>query len=76
MRWLIKEEEKNIVEGPEGPVTDKKGILKVATEFYKELFKKEDRPDIRLLDDFFSHEEKVTPRENIELEKEFSEKRD
>jgi hypothetical protein len=57
-----------------GPVTDQKCMLKVATEFYKELFKKEDRPYIRLLDDFFSREEKVTPQENIELEKELSKK--
>jgi hypothetical protein len=47
-------------------------MIKIATEFYKELFKKEERPDIRLLNDFFSLEEKVTPQENIELEKEFS----
>jgi hypothetical protein len=49
-------------------------MLKIATSFYKELFKKEDRPNIRLLDDFFSPEEKVNHQENIDLEKEFSEK--
>jgi hypothetical protein len=62
----------NVLQGSDGPVTDQKGMLKIATEFYKELFKREERPDIRLLDDFFSLEEKVTPQENIELEKEFS----
>jgi hypothetical protein len=38
-------------------------MLKIATSFYKELFRKEDRPNIRLLDDFFSPEEKVNHQE-------------
>jgi hypothetical protein len=63
----------NVLEGSEGHVTDQKGMLKIATYFYKELFKKEERHDIRLMDDFFSSEEKVTLQENVELEKEFSE---
>jgi hypothetical protein len=63
----------NVLEGSEGPVTDQKGMLKIATDFYKELFKKEERPDIRLMDDLFSYEEKVTSQEDAELEKEFSE---
>jgi hypothetical protein len=63
----------NVLEGSDGPVTDQKGMLKIVTEFYKELFKKEERSDIRLMNDFFSPEEKVTLQENLELEKEFSE---
>jgi hypothetical protein len=63
----------NVLEGPDGLVTDQKDMLKIATEFYKELFKKEERPDIRLMNDFFSPDEKVTLQENIALEREFSE---
>jgi hypothetical protein len=39
-------------------------MFKVATYYYKHLFKFEDRPDIRLQDNFFSEEEKLTEEED------------
>jgi hypothetical protein len=48
-------------------------MIRVATYFYRELFKKEDRPNIRLKEDFFSREKKVTPQENLDLERRFTE---
>jgi hypothetical protein len=47
-------------------------MLRVATNFYKELFKKEDTPNIRLKDHFFSPREKITPGENLEFERRFT----
>jgi hypothetical protein len=68
-----KEKRINMLEGPDGPVTEQKDMLKIATNYYKDLFSKEDRPNIRLREYFFSHEEQVSPQENIELEKNFTE---
>jgi hypothetical protein len=53
----IKEERKriNLLEVPDGPLTEQKDMLKVATDYYKDLFKKEDMSNIRLREDFFSH---------------------
>jgi hypothetical protein len=48
-------------------------MLKIATGYYKDLFKQESRPDIRLKTDFFSAEEKIREGENIMLESRFSE---
>jgi hypothetical protein len=48
-------------------------MLKVATDFYRDLFKKENRPDIRLQDNFFSEDEKITLEENIMLGSAFTE---
>jgi hypothetical protein len=43
-------------------------MLKIATDYYINLFRKEDRHDITLRSDFFSPEEKVTTQENVALE--------
>jgi hypothetical protein len=48
-------------------------MLKVATNYYKDLFKFEDRLDIKLKDDFFSKNEKAIVEENIMLESVFTE---
>jgi hypothetical protein len=54
----------HVLDGPEGSVTKSKDMLKVATDYYEDLFKFEDRPDIRLQDNFFSEEEKLTEEED------------
>jgi hypothetical protein len=41
------------LEGPNGIVEDDQGMMKVAVDFYKELFKKEGRGDISLGDNFW-----------------------
>ena len=48
-------------------------MLRIASDYYKELFKKEDRNDFRMNPNFFSEGEKVTPEENEALEAAFSE---
>jgi hypothetical protein len=47
-------------------------MLTVATDYYKDLFKWEARPDIRLDQDFFTSEEKVTSEENDSLDCRFT----
>ena len=47
-------------------------MLKIATDFYKNLFHKEHRPDIRLRQDFFKEEEKVSMEEKRILEASFT----
>jgi hypothetical protein len=49
-----------VLDGPDSPVTDKKEMLKVAADYYKDLFRAETRPDIRLQNNFFSEDEKVS----------------
>jgi hypothetical protein len=48
-------------------------MLKVATDYYKDLLKFENRPDIRLQENFFSDDEKVYVEENIMLGSAFTE---
>lgn len=48
-------------------------MLKIASDFYKDLFIKEDRNGFNMNPNFFSEEEKVTPDENNILEASFSE---
>jgi hypothetical protein len=43
-------------------------MLIVATNYYNDLFKWEARPDIRLDQNFFTNEEKVTREENDTLD--------
>jgi hypothetical protein len=43
----------HVLDGAKGPVTANKDMLKVATDYYKGLFKFEDRSEIRLQDNFF-----------------------
>jgi hypothetical protein len=63
----------DVLEGPNGLVEDDQGMLKVAVDFYKDLFKKENRGDISLGDNFWNEEEKVTPVENDMLTAPFTE---
>ena len=48
-------------------------MLKIATDFYKNLFAKEDRARISLGPHFWDPEDLVTSAENLELEKPLSE---
>ena len=59
--------------GPEGPAHNTESIQKIATDYYKELFRFEERADVRMNDNFFSSSDKVTEEEKTELEKLFSE---
>jgi hypothetical protein len=43
-------------------------MLKVATDYYKDLFRFENRPDIRLQDYFFSEDEKISQEEKLCLD--------
>lgn len=61
------------LEGPTGHVYDQKGILKVAVDFYKELFAKEADPGVQLGRDFWQDSDKVTSEENEALTAPFSE---
>jgi hypothetical protein len=62
-----------VLDGPNGPVEDQKAMLDVAVNFYKELFKKEDRLNIHLAGDFWAENEKITEEENDSLTAPFSE---
>jgi hypothetical protein len=61
------------LDGPEGAVESTEEILKVATDYYKELFKKEMKPDMNIDPEFFSEEDKVTEEKNVVLEAELTE---
>ena len=61
------------LDGPNGPVTEVDEMLKVASDFYKDLFKKENPSGFSLQNIFFSASEKVSPAENELLEAPFSE---
>lgn len=52
----------NCLQGPTGLVHDQKGMMKVAVDFYKELFAKEDDLGVRLGSSFWDNRDKVTPR--------------
>jgi hypothetical protein len=47
-----------ILEGLDRLVTETKGMLAIAKDYYKDLFSAEGRPDIRLMADFFSLKKK------------------
>lgn len=49
-------------------------MLKIASDFYKDLFKKEDREGFSLNQDFFSSEEKISEDRNEALQAPFTEK--
>jgi hypothetical protein len=61
------------IEGTDGAVESTEGITEVATQYYKDLFKFEPRPNIKLSGEFFSNEEKVSDEEREVLERRFSE---
>jgi hypothetical protein len=62
------------LQGPDGVVHDTHSILKVVANFYKNLFKKEDRGDFRLESDFWCLDDMVTREESLALQVSFSEK--
>jgi hypothetical protein len=61
------------MDGPKGTVETTEEILKVASDYYKDLFKYETRPDINIDEHFFSQEEKVSKEERETLDAPFSE---
>jgi hypothetical protein len=56
------------MDGPEGTVQSTKEIIKVATDYYMDLFRFESKPNINIDDNFFDDEEKMTVEENEGLE--------
>jgi hypothetical protein len=60
------------VHSPEGTADTTEEIMKVATQYYKNLFKYEARPNISLGDNFFSEEDKLSRDEMDILEEEFT----
>jgi hypothetical protein len=52
------------MDGPEGTVESTEEIIKVASTYYKDLFKFEAKPDINIDEHFFNQEEKVSNEEN------------
>jgi hypothetical protein len=54
-------------------VSSTENIIKVATQYYKEIFKFEPRPQINISNNFFSEGGKVSEEENAVLEEEFTE---
>jgi hypothetical protein len=61
------------IEGTDGVVSSTENIIKVATQYYKEIFKFEPRPQINISNNFFSEGGKVSEEENAVLEEEFTE---
>jgi len=61
----------DFLESPAGHVTDQRGMMDVAVNFYKTLFAREDRGDIRLSDGFWEENQKVNSEENEMLTKTF-----
>jgi hypothetical protein len=61
------------LEGLNGIVEDDQGMMRVAVDFYKELFKKKDRGEIFLDMSFWSEGDKVSQEENDLLSAPFSE---
>ena len=54
-------------------VYDQKGMMKVAVDFYKELFAMEENSGVRLGSSFWEDVDKVTPEENSSLIAPFTE---
>jgi hypothetical protein len=48
------------LDSPEGTAETTKDIIRVATNYYKELFKYEVKPNINVADDFFPEGDKLT----------------
>jgi hypothetical protein len=48
------------VDGPAGVVSTTGEIIEVATQYYREMFKAEERPSINIGNDFFSEGDKVS----------------
>jgi hypothetical protein len=59
------------IEGPDGAVKSIEEIIEVTTQYYKNLFRFEPRPNIKLSEEFFTNEEKIS-KEREMLEKRIS----
>jgi len=62
-----------VLEGPNGLVEDQKGMMDFALNFFKHLFRREDKPPISLGQDFWRHADLVSSSENELLTAPFSE---
>jgi hypothetical protein len=62
----------NRLEDDGNVIEDTPGMLKHAVQFYKTLFGKEVRENIKLGAEFWSEEDKVIPKENLGLEASFT----
>lgn len=56
-----------------GAATETSDMIKIAVDFYKELFRKDDKDEINLADDFWLENDLVTREENESLEAPFTE---
>ncbi|CAD6202740.1 unnamed protein product [Miscanthus lutarioriparius] len=56
------------LEGPDGWIDDNKGMLEHVVDFYRKLFDKEENSCVKLGQDFWEVDEKVTALENEMLE--------
>lgn len=61
------------LESPLGHISDQKGMIGLAVNFYKDLFAKEDRCCVRLEEGFWEESRRVTLEENESLVAPFSE---
>lgn len=61
-----------VLDGPSGPVESTSGMLEGASNFYKNLFGKEDRLNLSIGPNFWDPEELITVEENDLLQKPFS----
>jgi hypothetical protein len=61
------------VEGPAGAVNSTQEIIEVTTQYYKDLFKCEPRPNLNIEEDFFSADERLKEEEVNVLESRFTE---
>jgi hypothetical protein len=59
--------------GPNGLVHDLAGMIKIATDFYKNLFAKEMDEDVKLDLNFWDDDDLVTQKENNSLDAPFTE---
>jgi hypothetical protein len=62
-----------MLEGPDGPVEDTKGMISLAVSYYKNLYGFEEKLDISLVDDFWHDSEKVSKAQNETLNADFTE---
>jgi hypothetical protein len=62
-----------ILFGPGGSISETKDILGIVVDFYKNLFAREDRPNIFHSDDFWDKDNLLTAKERLSLERPFSE---
>ena len=63
----------SILNGPQGQVTENQDMLQIATDFYKNLFGHEDKPDIHLSESFWEVSDLLTAEENKTLSNPLSE---